>query len=137
MHQNARRDRIYGMGEIKGPERRVTLRDNVLRSIRQDEVRRAKRYLFVWGATLFASSFGAVLSLWHTFAALSRSGFYSYAFLLATDRDVVLLNFREFSLLLAGSVPFLAITAVLASLLGFFLSLRSFARHARGSFALS
>ena len=114
--------------KLKLPE---TLRERVLAGVKQEERRRARVYLAVSGFATLLSLTGIVLAGFYTVQGLYQSSFYEYLSLALSDTDVVLTYWKEFTLSLVESAPFLGITASLIACGALFASVRVFANHMR------
>lgn len=110
------------------------LRKNILLSIRKEERRRARLYLFV--ATIIAPS--SALGIWFAASFMVQeflnSSFYTYFSLLFSDTDIVLAYWQQFALSLAESIPLIGVTISLGALAVLLISIRVFAQNMRGSF---
>lgn len=111
------------------------LRKNILLSIRYEERRRARLYLFV--ATIVAPS--SVVGAWFASVFMVQeflnSSFYTYLSLLFSDTDIVLAYWQQFALSLAESIPLIGVTISLGALAVLLISIRVFAQNMRGSFS--
>lgn len=87
------------------------------------------RALFVRRVTLWGVSFisivGLIPSLSYLVSAFALSSFGQYLSLVASDGDIVLLNWKEFAFSLIESLPLMNITLVSIMLLGLIYSITS------------
>ncbi len=113
------------------------LRTRVLTSIRQEERRRARAYLFVSAGIAVASSVGVLVSIIYLGQELVQSSLGSYLALIFSDTDVVLAYPQSFFFSLAEALPIFSTTVVLATTLLFLGSIRVFAGNIRVSFLYS
>lgn len=103
----------------------------MLAGVRQEERRRAFRYLSVSAAGAVCSLFAIAWSVRLIWAGLSASGSLAYLSLLFSDTGAVLLLWREFALSVAESLPTLALAGALVASMLFLVSLRGFVRGFR------
>lgn len=108
------------------------LRSNILLSIRKEERRRARLYLFVATIVVPSSVFGAWLSASLMVQEFLSSSFYTYLSLLFSDTDIVLAYWQQFALSLAESIPLIGVTVFLIALAALLVSLRTFLGNVRG-----
>ena len=93
-----------------GLETRILLR---IEKIRAED---ARRNLFVWGMTAVLSVVALVPAVRYAASELSGSGILSYLSLLSSDGAAIMASWKEFSILVAESIPFYGIIAVLSAL---------------------
>ena len=134
MHQNASCFRIYSMGGI---ELKNELRKKILTSIKQEEIRRARVYVFTGLTAFMASSFGVVFTFKYMFQGFYQSSFYSYFSLFFSDPDIAFSYWKELSLSLVESAPLLGITFSLTMLGILLTSIRMLANNTKQNLALS
>lgn len=100
------------------------LRGKIIASIRREEIRRARIYVFTALTAITASSFGAVFAFKYMLQGFYQSSFYSYFSLLFSDPDIVVSYWRELSLSLIETTPFVGITLALITLATLLTSMR-------------
>ncbi len=129
MHQKPHDIRTVAM-DAHIPE---TLRQNIIRSIQREEVRRMRVAFSLSFAAMLASVFGIIISIRYAMLAFYQSNFFSYASLAFSDTDVVAAYWREFAFSLLETLPLFAITFSLIAFALFLISLRMFVANAQGS----
>lgn len=107
------------------------LRGKILASIEHEEIRRARIYVFAALTTITASSLGAVFAFKYMFQGFYQSSFYSYFSLLLSDPDVAVSYWKELSLSLVETAPFVGITLSLIALAAILTSMRVLVNNAR------
>jgi hypothetical protein len=110
------------------------LRKNILLSIRKEERRRARLYLFVATIVVPSSIFGAWFAILYMAQEFLSSNFYTYLSLLFSDTDIVFMYWQQFALSLAESIPLIGATVFLMTLAIFLASIRVLVSNVRGSF---
>ena len=128
MHQNLSCFRIFGMDRLKLPN---GLRGKIIASIKYEEIRRARIYVFAAINTITISSFGAIVAFKYTFQGFYQSSFYNYIHLLFSDPDIVVSYWRELTLSLVETAPLFGITFSLITLAIFLTSVRILVNNAR------
>jgi hypothetical protein len=128
MHQNASYFRIYGMGTLEPSKE---LRDKILTSIRHEEVRRARIYVFTALAAIATSSVGAIFAIRYMFQGFYQSSFYSYLSLLFSDPDIAVSYWKELSLSLIETAPLVGITLSLVAIAVLFISIRILVKNVK------
>lgn len=128
MHQNASRFRIYGMAIS---ELHQGLREKILASIKHEEIRRAKIYVFTALTTIVTSLVGSVFAFKYVIQGVYQSSFYSYFSLLFSDPDIAVSYWRELLLSLVETAPLMGITFSLIMLATLLISMRILANNAK------
>ena len=113
------------------------LRTNILISIGREERRRTRVFLSVFAAAVPLSILGIVFSIQYMFQGFYQSSFYSYFTLLLSDPDIVLTYWKDFSLSIAESVPFMGITVSLVTIILLLISIRVIANNLRNGVSRS
>ncbi len=130
MHQNALHFRIHDMSIDK-------LRDKIIFSINNEEIRRAKMYFLVFTTTALVSIFGLVASVRYMIREFYQSGFYTYFSLVFSDTNTIVVYWRELSLSLVETMPMVGITISLIAVCVFLISLRMLVKNTKGVFLLA
>lgn len=110
------------------------LRKTILVSIRKEERRRARMYLFVSTIVVPSSAVGIWFAVSYMTQEFYQSSFYNYFSLLFSDTDIILVYWQQFVLSLAESVPLIGVTVSLVVIAIFLVSIRIFMGNVRGSF---
>ena len=131
MHQNARLARRYIMGKnvetllavISRYDPSPSLYRNIIALIGEEQRATARSRFWSFAGASFVSFAFFIPALQNAFSSLAQSGFIHYSALIFSDTDVVLLSWKEFSLLLFESLPLVAILACLLTVFAFLWSL--------------
>ncbi|MCD8495178.1 MAG: hypothetical protein LRY41_02185 [Candidatus Pacebacteria bacterium] len=107
------------------------LRGKIIASIKSEEIRRARMYVFVALATIATSSLGAVFAFKYMLQGFYQSSFYSYFSLIFSDPDIAVSYWKELSLPLIETVPFVGITLALIALATLLTSMRVLVNNAK------
>jgi hypothetical protein len=118
--------------KVEPPER---LYGNVLMRIGQEERRRAKMFLFLSAQIALSSAFGIVFSVQYMLQGFYQSSFHTYFSLLLSDPDIVSTYWKEFTLSLADTIPFIGITISLITIAMLLVSVRVFVNNMRKGFS--
>ena len=137
MHQNAPLFRYIRMRKIDKIDPPTKLRTNILMNIGQEESRRARVFLLVFATVVPLSILGTVFSIKYMLQGFYQSSFYSYFSLLLSDPDIVLAHWKDFSLSIAESVPFMGITLSLITIVALLISIRIIANNLRNGVSRS
>lgn len=101
----------------------------------QRRLSRVRSWYFAGASVLSLSAFIFVLG--NTISSLSHSEFLNYVSLIFSDTDIVLSSWKEFSLALVESLPFVAILAGLVTVFAFLWSLAHAAKNITRVLSLS
>ena len=107
------------------------LRGKILASIKYEEIRRARIYVFTALAAIAASLLGAIFAIKYMLQGFYQSSFYSYFSLLFSDPDIAVSYWKELSLSLVESAPLVGITLSLVVLATLLASTRVLVNNAR------
>lgn len=107
--------------EVEVPE---NLSEKIINRIGLVEKRFARTRLVFFGALALASVIAFIPALKYLINDFSNSGFYQYLSLIFSDSEVILASWREFSLSLAESLPFLSIAALFSVIFALLWSLK-------------
>ena len=113
------------------------LRDKIIFSINNEEIRRAKMYFLVFTTTALVSIFGLVASVRYMIREFYQSGFYTYFSLVFSDTNTIVVYWRELSLSLVETMPMVGITISLIAVCVFLISLRMLVKNTKGVFLLA
>ncbi len=113
------------------------LRNKIIRNIVKNEYKRAKKYLLLSLITASASFVGLFFSVKYALNSFYQSSFYDYFSLIFSDRDMVLSNWKEFSLSLMESLPYFSVTLVLVAIGLFMYSMLIYANTTKRDFSFS
>jgi len=125
------------MREIDKIDPPTKLRANILMRIGREERRRARVFLLVFATVVPFSILGIVFSTQYMLQGFYQSSFYSYFSLLLSDPDIVLAYWKDFSLSIAESVPFMGITLSLITIVALLISIRIIANNLRNGVSRS
>lgn len=114
---------IFRNSETKAPRRELP--GLILARIHSAEKRAAKTKCAILSAVSFASFAALFPAFQYTWMEFARSGFYEYASLLFSDGSALLPYWKEFSLLLAESLPLFGLILVFGLLFILLESLQS------------
>lgn len=114
------------MGEIP-----KELRGKILTSIKNEELKRARVLVLVSIVTVLFSIGGGILALKYMIQGFSQSSFYSYLSILFSDPDIAFVYWRELSLSLVETLPFVGITLSLVAIAALLMSVRMLLRNAK------
>ena len=112
------------------------LAESVIVRIMRERRRWARTRVFFLAASACISCAAFIPALEEASREFSQSGFYQYFSLAFSDGSVLFASWKEFSLLLAESLPLMGITLVLAALFVLLASIRLMARDVRVAFFL-
>jgi hypothetical protein len=132
MHQNVSLFRLYSMDVLKTPK---GLKNKILISIRQEELRRARMYVFLSMATISASLWGIIFAVKYVLAGFYQTSFYSYFSLVFSDPDIAFSYWRELSFSLIEALPLLGITFSLIAVAILLTSVRFLAQNTKSNLA--
>lgn len=107
------------------------LRGKILASIRYEEIRRARIYVFAALGTIATSLLGIVFAFKYMLQGFYQSSFYSYFSLLFSDPDIAISYWKELSLSLIETAPLVGITLSLVALAALLTSMRVLVNNAR------
>lgn len=105
-------------------EQASALRENILASIKHEEIRRARAYVFTALIASIASSLGIVFAFKSMLQGLYQSSFYSYFSLFFSDPDIAISYWRDLALSLVETAPLVGITLSLIALAVLLTSMR-------------
>lgn len=109
------------------------LRGKILASIKHEELRRARIYVFTALGTIATSSLGAVFAFKYMLQGFYQSSFYSYFSLLFSDPDIAVSYWKELSLSLIETAPLVGITLSLVALAALLTSVRVLVNNAKSN----
>ena len=112
------------------------LAESIVARIMRERRRGAQMRIFFLAASACVSCAVFVPALQEAGREFSQSGFYQYFSLAFSDGSALFASWKEFSLLLAESLPLMGITLVLAALFVLLASIRLMARDMRVAFLL-
>lgn len=120
---------MLDLSQKNGIEPPHGLYETIIHRIRCAEQKAARVKLVCFALISCALSIGVFFVFTSTARQIYISGFATYLLLFLSDGNVVLASWKEFTLLLAESLPTLEIAFVIAGLLALFASLRYTAKQ--------
>ena len=103
----------------------------------QLDIKHAERFSFIFSGLFALASFaGIVFAARYTAQELNSSGFYQYISLVFSDPGSLASYWKDFGLLLAESMPILAIATVLATAWAFLSSIKILVKNKKHGFRL-
>lgn len=119
------REIIQNETEIQVPEGLTT---RILTQIRIESNKRLHRESFVWGGIFLLSFITFCASLVHTTKIVMASNFGNYFSLIFSDSNLIISIWKQLSLSLIESLPFVEVSLVLISCMILLWSIRNFVR---------
>lgn len=113
------------------------LSDQVWSTIMTRNKRVLRIKLWTLGSIVTASFFGLIPTLNTLSSNLSQSGFYDYSSLIFSDLSAISAVWKEFSMLLAGSLPVFSILISLTLIFIFLISIKNIAKQLNSKKQLS
>ena len=98
--------------------------ERVIARIHREEARAQMRQKFLSGAAFCLSAVGVIWSGSWFFSQVSASGLDQFLYLVVSDGSHIAQYWNYFLTLVLELIPYMSLTAVLATLIGFFISLR-------------
>ena len=106
---------------------------DVLARVHAEQAKAARRTFFVFVGVVSFSFVAMIPALWYLYRSVTESGIFQYMTLIFSDSAMALTYWREFSLLIAESLPLVGLVAFLSAAGLFLWSFRK-ALGARGQF---
>ncbi len=108
---------------------------SILTNIETARIRSARQRLVFFAGVALVSVAGLVSASQYVLQEFYRSGFYDYVSLIFSDSSSLVNSWKEFGLVLAESLPALALATALTMLFVLLGSLRSTVKNARVAFS--